>query len=57
MTSMPEAVKEEGRGRDAKYAPMGGPMQKQIAKAMLTCARAFARVSGVVTSERMALSG
>lgn len=34
---------------------MGGPMQKQMAKAMPTWARAFARLAGVVTSERIAL--
>ena len=55
LTSIPEAVKEGGRGRDAKYAPMGGPMQKHIANAMPTWARAFERVSGVVTSDKMAL--
>ncbi len=47
--------KEGGRGLVAKYAPTGGPTQKQIAKAMPTCARAFDRLAGVVTSERMAL--
>ena len=57
LSSMPEAVKEGGRGRDAKYAPMGGPMQKHIANAIPTCAKAFARVSGVVTSDKMALRG
>jgi hypothetical protein len=34
---------------------MGGPMQKQMAKAMPTWARAFARLAGVVMSERIAL--
>jgi hypothetical protein len=42
-------------GREAKYAPMGGPIQKHIANAMPTCARAFARLAGVVMSERIAL--
>lgn len=36
---------------------MGGPMQKQIANAMPTCANAFERVAVEVTSERIALSG
>jgi len=44
-----------GRGRDAKYAPMGGPMQKQIANAIPTCANVRERVAGVVISERIAL--
>lgn len=35
---------------------MGGPMQKQMANAMPTCARAFERFAAVVTSERMALT-
>ena len=34
---------------------MGGPIQKHIANAMPTCARAFARLAGVVMSERIAL--
>ena len=34
---------------------MGGPIQKHIANAMPTCARAFARFAGVVMSERIAL--
>lgn len=52
---MPSGVCSSATGWEAKYAPMGGPMQKHIAKAMPTCARAFARLAGVVMSERIAL--
>lgn len=36
FSSMPDATIDEGNGFDAKYAPMGGPMMKQIANAMPT---------------------
>lgn len=29
-------LKDDGTGRDAKYAPMGGPIMKQMAKAIPT---------------------
>ena len=48
---------EGGSGFVAKYAPTGGPTQKQIANAIATCARAFERLAGVVMSERIALNG
>lgn len=56
LSSGPQLFIDLGRGREAKYAPMGGPMQKHIAKAMPTWASAFERVAGDVTSERMALA-
>lgn len=55
LNSNPPPVKAPGRGREAKYAPIGGPIMKQIAKAIPTCANAFPRFSGVVMSEIMAL--
>ena len=55
FSSMPRAPTDGGIGRDAKYAPIGGPMQKQIANAIPTWARALERFAGVVTSERIAL--
>jgi len=44
-----------GRGLVAKYAPIGGPTQKQIAKAIPTWARALDLVACEETSERIAL--
>jgi len=44
-------------GRVAKYAPIGGPIQKHIANAIPTWASALERVAGDVTSERIALDG
>lgn len=55
LNSNPPAVSDEGTGRVAKYAPIGGPIMKQIAKAIPTCASALARLAGVVTSEMIAL--
>ena len=55
LRSRPKLFIDLGRGRVAKYAPIGGPMQKHIANAIPTWASALDRVSGEVTSERMAL--
>ena len=55
LSPMPQLFHDSGKGLEAKYAPMGGPMQKQIANAMPICARALERVVGVVTSDMMAL--
>ena len=55
FNSNPDARKDEGRGLDAKYAPMGGPMQKQMANAIPTWASALERLAAVVMSDRMAL--
>jgi hypothetical protein len=56
LNSKPPAFHAEGIGFDAKYAPMGGPMMKQIANAIPICARALLRFAGVVMSERIALN-
>ena len=56
LNSNPQELIPDGKGLEAKCAPIGGPMQKQIAKAIPTCARALDRLAAVVTSERMALN-
>lgn len=55
LRSRPRLFIDLGKGEEAKYAPIGGPMQKHTANAIPTCASALDRVSGEVTSERMAL--
>lgn len=41
LSSRPHCLKAGGGGLDAKYAPMGGPIQKQMAKAIPTWASAL----------------
>jgi hypothetical protein len=55
LSSIPELPIGIGKGREAKYAPIGGPMMKQIANAIPTFESAFPRLADVVTSERIAL--
>ena len=55
LSSIPVKMGVCGNGRDAKYAPIGGPMQKQIEKAIPINASDRVRRSGGVMSERMAL--
>ena len=55
FNSRPPGANAGGSGREAKYAPIGGPIMKQIAKAMPTWARALDRFAGVVISEMIAL--
>jgi len=55
LTLMSNACIARGRGLVAKYAPIGGPIQKQIAKAIPTWARALDLVACEETSERIAL--
>ena len=43
LSSMPLLPRDKGTGREAKYAPIGGPMIKQMANAIPTCAKALAR--------------
>jgi len=56
LRSRPKVFMEAGRGREAKYAPIGGPIQKHIAKAIPTWASALDRSAGVVTSDKIALA-
>ena len=55
LSSSPQLSTECGRGRDAKYAPIGGPIQKQMANAIPTYARPLDRLADVVTSDMIAL--
>lgn len=56
LSSTPQELIDGGKGLEAKYAPIGGPTQKQMAKAMPTWASALERLAAVVTSERIALA-
>lgn len=45
-----------GNGLEAKYAPMGGPIQKQMANAIPTEASALLRFAAEVMSDSMAMA-